>query len=179
MATRSILPPQAAFHHAVLGHLAQRPDGDRRGNVYEAVADLLRLDESQRSERLANMPHLRYRHRTGWSLGVLNKHGYVDSPMPEVWRITDRGRDLLACHPDGFAEKTVAQLTRESGDGTGPNDVAASAGYEVTESVAQQTPDERIIDALQEMHHTVAQELLDRIAQAPPAFFEGLVPRQS
>jgi restriction system protein len=39
----------------------------------------------------------------------------------------------------------------------------------------QQTPDERIEGALHEIHGAVAQELLERITQAPPAFFEALV----
>jgi uncharacterized protein YndB with AHSA1/START domain len=68
VATISTLPPQAAFHHAVLRHLAQHPEGDRRRNIHEAMPDLMGLSEAQRTERLANLPHLRYRHRSGWGL---------------------------------------------------------------------------------------------------------------
>jgi restriction system protein len=39
----------------------------------------------------------------------------------------------------------------------------------------QQTPDERIDSALEEVRRAVAIELLEKIAQAPPVFFEELV----
>src|SRR5437870_4582391 len=95
-ATNSTLPSQAAFHHAVLRHLAQHPDGDRRPSIHEAIPGLMGLSAAQRTERLANLPHLRYRHRSGWALSMLKAAGYVASPAPGIWRITDRGRDLLS-----------------------------------------------------------------------------------
>ncbi len=39
----------------------------------------------------------------------------------------------------------------------------------------RQPPEERIDSALKEMRSAVAAELLDRISQSPPAFFEVLV----
>jgi restriction system protein len=176
VATNSTLPPQAAFHHAVLRHLAQQPDGDRRRSIHEAIPDLMGLSEAQRTERLANLPHLRYRHRSGWALSMLKAAGYVDSPTTGIWRITDRGRDLLARYPDGFDEETGRRVIREGRRETetqGQDVVGGSA--DVGEAAAQQTPDERIDGALDEIRSTVAQELLERIAQAPPAFFEELV----
>lgn len=175
MATTTTLPPQAAFHYAVLRYLARYPDGDRRQNVHEAVPDLLGLSEAQRTERLANLPHLRYRHRSGWALSMLKAAGYVDNPAPGIWRITDRGRQLLTRYPDGFDEETGRRVIREGRSEAQEQDSAGGGAAGTVDAVAQQTPDERIDGALEEIHRTVAQELLERIAQAPPAFFEGLV----
>ncbi|MGH9333591.1 MAG: winged helix-turn-helix domain-containing protein, partial [Vicinamibacteria bacterium] len=50
------------------------------------------MTDAQRRERLANLPHLRYRHRSGWGLSMLKAAGYVDSPTRAVWRNTDQGR---------------------------------------------------------------------------------------
>jgi len=41
--------------------------------------------------------------------------------------------------------------------------------------VTQQSPDERIEAVLKEIHEAVTREVLERIAKAPPAFFENLV----
>ena len=175
VSTNSTLPAQAAFHHAVLRHLALHPDGDRRRNIHEAVPNLMGLSEVQRTERLANLPHLRYRHRSGWALSMLKSAGYVDSPEPGIWRITDRGRDLLARYPDGFDAETARQVIREGRreiQGEDASDDSALGGVGAT---IQQTPDERIDTALGEIHRLVAEELLDKIAQAPPVFFEDLV----
>lgn len=144
IATNSTLPPQAAFHHAILRHLAQHPDGDRRRNIHEAIPDLLNLSEAQRTERLANMPHVRYRHRSGWGLSMLKAAGYVDSPESGIWRITQRGRDLLARYPDGFDEETGRQVIREGRSQIQGEDATEDTSLGVTGATVQQTPDERI-----------------------------------
>ena len=176
VATTSTLPPQADFHHAVLRHLARHPDGDRRENIHEAMPDLLGLSEAQRTERLANLPHLRYRHRSGWALSMLKAASYVDNPAPGFWRITARGRELLVRYPDGFDSEIGRRVIREGRRETQGQDFAGGgAAGAIDDNAGQQTPDERIDGALEEIHGAVAQELLERITQAPPAFFEGLV----
>lgn len=174
MTTISHLPPQAAFHHAVLRHLARHPEGAQRRDIHEAIPDLLGLTETQRAERLANLPHLRYRHRSGWALSMLKAAGYVDSRERGIWCITDPGRQLLARYPDGFDEETGRRVIREGrreAQGEDGGDGAADAD----ETTMQQPPDERIDGALEELHRAVANELLEKIVQAPPAFLERLV----
>ena len=176
MATISALPPQAAFHHAVLRYLAQHPDGDRRRNIHEAMPDFMGLSGLQRAERLANLSHLRYRHRSGWALSMLKAAGYAENPIPGIWRITPRGRELLARYPNGFDEATGRQVIREGRrEALGEDGIGPPSGTDAAEAVIQQSPDERIDGALEEIRQAVARDLLDRISQAPPAFFEGLV----
>jgi len=107
---------------------------------------------------------------------MLKAAGYVDNPTPGIWRSTDRGRELLARYPDGFDEETGRRVIREGrretqGEDVGGGDEAADPG----EAVVQQTPDERIDSALEEIRRAVAGELLEKIAQAPSVFFEELV----
>lgn len=176
IATKSTLPPQADFHHAVLRYLSSRPKGDRREHIHEAIPDLLGLNGVQRTERLTNLPHLRYRHRSGWALSMLKAAGYVDNPTPGIWCITERGRELLANYPDRFDEQTGRRIIREGRKDVEGQMADVSSGDEtLDETAGQTTPDERIDSAIQEIHRAIARELLDRIAQAPPAFFEGLV----
>src|SRR5437879_10636120 len=47
--------------------------------------------------------------------------------------------------------------------------VAGSDAPDAIESVTQQTPNERIDSAMEEISSTIARELLEKIAQAPPA----------
>ncbi len=174
MASTSTLPPQAAFFHAILRHLVAHPDGDRRQNIHEAMPDLLHMTQSQRTERLPNLPHLRYRHRSGFGLSMLKVAGYVSNPALGTWQITSSGRELLTLHPDGFDDETARQLIRESRkatrvDGTHDDTDEAAA------SDLQQTPDERIDGAMQEIQRSVSADLLQRISDSPPAFFEELV----
>jgi restriction system protein len=107
---------------------------------------------------------------------MLKAAGYVDNPTPGIWRITARGRELLARYPDGFDEETGRRVIREGrreiqGEDVGGGDGATDAA----EAAVQQTPDERIDSALEEVRRAVAAELLEKIAQARPVFFEELV----
>src|SRR5581483_10784848 len=119
------LPTQTAFFHAILRHLVSRPDGDARENIHAAMPTLLHLTEAQRTERLRNLPHLRYRYRGGWGLSMLKAAGYLDSPTRGIWRITDRGRELLAQHPNGFSDDIGKQISREYRQGNRESDEAA------------------------------------------------------
>ncbi|HLG16200.1 MAG TPA: restriction endonuclease [Blastocatellia bacterium] len=174
MARTSTLPPQAAFYHAILRHLIAHPEGDRRQNIHEAMPELLQMTQAQRTERLANLPHLRYRHRSGFGLSMLKKAGYVDNPAPGTWQITSRGRELLTLHPDGFDDETSRQLIRESRTATRIVGVQDDTDESVA-SALQQTPDERIDAAMQEIQRGVSEDLLKRISDSPPVFFEELV----
>jgi restriction system protein len=136
---------------------------------------LLKLSGGQQTERLRNLPHLRYRYRSGWGLSMLKAAGYVHSPARGVWQTTDRGRELLTSHPDGFGEDLGRRIIRDSrkpdGEPAGGEDVSA----EPSASTTPQAPDETIDAAVKEIQQAVAAELLDRIAQTPPVFFEDLV----
>jgi restriction system protein len=89
--------------------------------------------------------------------------------------MTDRGRELLTQHPDGFSEEIGRQITRESRKGNRESEQGDEALLETSVSLSQQAPDEHIDAAVKEIHQAVARELLERIAAAPPAFFEQLV----
>jgi restriction system protein len=167
------LPPQGAFLHAILSHLADHPEGDRRGNVHDAMPKLVGLTDAQRMDRLAS-GEPRYRYRSGWGLTMLKATGYVDSPRTGIWRITAQGRELLARHPKGFDDRTAKQIIRESQVRSEPTP-APQPSSDPTVQPSTQAPEERIDDAVGEIEGAVAHELLERILQAPPAFFEQLV----
>lgn len=169
--TTSTVPQPPGFFHPILNVLAVKAEGLRRRDLYEPVADLAQLTPEQRAERLPSGAHLRYRHRIGWSLNMLKLAGYVESPSSGLWRITAKGKELLASNPGQLSEGMMRNISREArsaipGDPSDP---------ESPISGIQQSPEERIDLAVKEIEKAVARELLDRILQAPPEFFEELV----
>jgi restriction system protein len=170
----SEFPSQTDFFHAILRHLVEQPDGDLRRNIRDAVPDLLQLSEEQRKERLPNTQVLRYRYKTGWGLTMLKSAGYIENPTHGIWRITGSGRELLKHHPTSFDDETATQLLKEARKSKGDNS-PAEPETDSGGSPAQQGPLELIETALTEMKAAVAEELLTRISQAPPEFFESLV----
>lgn len=82
----------------------------------------------------------------------------------------------VVVHPNGFDEETGRRLIREGKRNAQSSEAATeSPPGQTDEAIVQQTPDERIDAALDEIRSAVARELLERIGQAPPAFFEALV----
>jgi restriction system protein len=153
--------------------LAQNPAGLQSRDIHEPVADMLQLASEQRAERLPSGGR-RYRHRIGWSLNALKAAGYAESPSPGIWRISPRGKELLTANPGRFSDSLMRRISREARKAS-PEDVAEGASGEQPILAIQQAPEERIDSAVKEIVAAVARELLERISQAPPVFFEELV----
>ena len=158
------LPPE--FFFPLLAVLSQHPTGLRRRDLYEPVAEMMKLSPEQRAERVPSGFHFRYQHRMGWGLNTLKNAGYVEAPALGTWKITERGRGLLSQHVNGFDDTMNRKIVREAQGGPEPPGPGP---------VVEQTPEERIDAALAEVHATLGKELLQRIGQAPPVFFEDLV----
>jgi restriction system protein len=174
--TVSAVPLPSAFFNAILCQLGARPDGVRRRELYELVADAMALSPMQRAERLPSLTHLRYRHRIGWSMNLLKNSGLIDSPAPGFWRLTAPGTELVATYPNGFSEEMTRSIARKARAVVRVGGQEQNSDAEVeTEPSSQQPPEERIDSAVDEVRSAVATELLERIMQASPAFFEALV----
>jgi restriction system protein len=172
----STVPLPAAFFHPILVVLSEFTNGVRRRDIHEPVADLMGLTSAQREEFLPSGAHLRYQHRLGWGLNMLKTAGYVEAPAQGSWMITARGKQILSKYPHAFDEEATRRIVRESR--VGPDeDGEASADEEQEHKImtADQTPEERIQNAILEINATLAKDLLQRILQVPPAFFEILV----
>lgn len=139
---------------------------------------LLGLTDAQRTAHLSHSSHPRYLSRSGWGLSMLKAAGYVESGGPGIWRITARGRELIAASPNGFDAATAKRILQES-RASEPVDADATAEAVISDSEAStaivQPPDERIDAALKQLQDVVATDLLERILGASPAFFEKLV----
>jgi restriction system protein len=168
----STVPLPADFFHPLLVVLSGFATPVRRRDLYEPVAKLMKLTPEQMAEHVPSGVHLRYQHRLGWGLNMLKNAGYIETPEYKLWRIVDAGRRLLAEHPNGFDDATTRRIVRDAGAG---GNESAGGGDVPVSPPAEQTPEERIEAALAELQSTVAKELLQRVGQAPPIFFEKLV----
>lgn len=166
------VPISEAYYHALLSELARHPGGMRRREIFELVADAMGLTAEQRAQRLPS-GGLRFRQRIGWSLNMLKVAGYVEPAASGVWRLSEPGRELLASFPDRLPEEVTRRITRESRSTPGPG--GAGEGPAEPPAVNPETPEERIDTAVREIRQAVARDLLERISQAPPSFFEELV----
>lgn len=147
-------------------------------DVVESLADNFQLTEEERSELLPSGKQTTFANRVHWAKSYLGKAGLVELTKRAHFRITDRGREVLANPPERIDIHFLQQfpefvLFRDAGSGTDkPAD--GPAAVEVVQTTGM-TPDEMIRKAHRELEDELGQDLLGRVVVAPPEFFERLV----
>ncbi|MFV0535345.1 MAG: restriction endonuclease [Cumulibacter sp.] len=153
-------------------------DGDirRTREIVEAAADLLGVTAEQR-EILIPSGQEQFRNRGTWALSYLNRAGATERPSRGRYRITEVGRKLLADHPEGITEKHLRVL---SGD---PNAPHTWKVFPIRKAIAEPEPteesvldpEEQIASGVARINADVATQLLTRILDQEPVFFEQAV----
>ena len=158
--------------------LQQLADGQvhRLADIYEQLADVAKLSEDDRAQRLPSGVQLTYRNRIGWARSFMNKAGLIASPGRALAQITDRGRTVLASQPSRIDNAFLRQFpefvewVRQSNKGSAQSSVPVH-----TQDSDSETPIEALERIYQKLNGELAEELLDRVKQSTPAFFEKVV----
>lgn len=172
-ARRVSLPTFDQFIEPILRHLAQHPNGLPARDMHEAAADRLELSTEQREEVIPS-GQLVYKNRSGWAHDRLKRDGLSSSPSRGFWCLTDKGREYARTHPNSLPAAEIARLafprrfpSNETSTTSDP------ANVEVSEPLL--SPEEQIETALQQIQESVATDLLERLHQVSPTYFEVIV----
>lgn len=138
----------------------------------EHLATYFNLTDTERKELLPSGKQARFANRVGWACTYLKKAGLLTYPARGKFQITKRGLDILAQKPPRIDIKYLKQFP-EYLDFIGTAN--SPAATEAVNLPTAQTPDEAIELAYRELRQNLAQDLLERIKTASPAFFERLV----
>jgi len=139
------------------------------------VADAVGLTAEQRAETLPS-GQLRVDNRIGWAASFLNRVDALDRPSRGQYVITDFGRELLERHPTGITENDLKAVAKE-GDEWWLSRSAANGQEDqpLDTSATDLDPTEQVEQGVARIHEEVASELLSRLVDQDPAFFEGAV----
>ncbi len=154
--------------------------GEQRvADVAVRVADELGLSVEERETMLPSGRQRLLNNRIHWAKSFMSKAGLISSPARGRFVATEEGRKLLAANPDKI---NVALLMKSPSfrefyrtdkepisDGT---HVVFDEKASKTDTV---TPEEQIEAAYQALHAALREDLLDRIAQNTPSFFEQVI----
>ncbi len=158
--------------------LASLQDGDERSikAVRAALADKFELSEQDLEEKIPSGRAKTFQNRVGWATTYLLRTGLLERPKRGSYRISDRGREVLEKNPDRVDLKVLSQFQefhdfRQSAPAA-PKDNGGEREDEVDEN---QTPEERVDAAHLELRRALVADLLDRIQDQSPDFFEQLV----
>lgn len=144
------------------------------GQVVESLADEFKLSPEERQQMLASGQQTVILNRAGWARTYLKKAGLIESVRRGYFRITERGRSVLASKPERvdikylerFPEFVAFRELRHDRPGDAPT--SGNSGSEAT-------PEEALDAAYGRLRVTLEADLIDQVKSASPAFFERLV----
>jgi restriction system protein len=145
----------------------------------DRIAAKLVLSEADLDEKLPSGRQTVFVNRVSWARIFLERAGLIDSPRRAHFEITERGRDVLAKAPPRIDIAYLRQFPefdewrRKSERNRKSVDKTASSPLPDAES--NQTPEERIEAAHAELRSEVRAELLERMRESSPSFFEQII----
>jgi restriction system protein len=172
--------PVPDFQTVMRPLLSLLDDGRERpvAELRSALAREFNLSAADLEEELPSGRAKTFANRVGWATTYLYRCRLLDRPRRSVYRITDRGREVLTNHPDRVDLSVLSQF-EEFHEFRRPRNDPLGATVTDTAQVGagpdDATPEERIAAAYEELRSAVAGELLDRVLEQAPDFFERLV----
>ena len=139
------------------------------------LVNYFNLTQEERQEMLPSGGQTIFDNRVGWAKTHLLKAGLLESPRRSIFKITQRGKQVLGQNPSHINMNLLRQFP-EYLDFIRPsnNQEEQEATFEQINN-SQATPEEILEGSYQKIRRTLALELLLKIKGSPPAFFERLV----
>ena len=142
-------------------------------DLIETLALKLKVTTDERKMMLQSGAQRIFDNRVGWARTYLKKAGLVESTRRGFVKITSRGLEVLSQNPDLINVKFLKQFPefiefQNAKKETSENEIDET--QELTE-----TPEELLETAYQKIRKSLAQEIIKKVIQLPPTFFEKLV----
>lgn len=172
----TVMPTWEGFMVPCLKALSDGSIRSRR-ELRELVSDVVGLSDDQRAIVLGSGQPM-YANRIGWALSQLARVGALARPSRGNYLISDAGRQVLTRFPGGITENQLDAL------GEDPNSAIQPYVSSTRPKVMVPTPDidtttldptEQIAQGVARIHAAVSKELLGRLLDKEPAFFEQAV----
>ncbi len=154
--------------------------GDRSGqDTLEALAAHFALTPDELAQRLPSGKQTTFTNRIAWAKSHLKGAALVESPSRGVYRLTGRGRTVLASSPPKLSMNFLMQypeyVTFRHGPSNTEEKSASKVPLEAGGTVESRTPDDLIEDGYRQLFAALVADIRERIAKMPPAGFEQLV----
>jgi restriction system protein len=138
------------------------------------IASRMNLSEADLSELLPSGTQTKFDNRVAWARSYFVQAKVLESTRRGYFRITDRGRELLAKRHSRIDIRILDQYPEfvEFHSPSRDNDSQASRDVAPTQT---ETPEETLQKAYQNIRNELRAELLSRVKSNSPQFFESLV----
>jgi restriction system protein len=141
--------------------------------VVAAMADRFGLTDDDRAQLLPSGRQTLIANRVNWAATYLVHAGVLERPRRAHTVITKRGRDLLSGTTGSIDARTLEQFPEFRAFRARTQAVTADASPEVSSQL--EPPREAIPALVSEAHSVLAIELVERLREVSPEFFERCV----
>lgn len=144
-------------------------------DLIEKLAVMFQLSDEERKKLLTSGNQAIFDNRVGWAKTYLKKAGLLDSPRRATFVITNLGCETLNKNLDKIDVKYLRQFPiflEFQNSSRGDN---SSQEEPVPQELNEQTPEENFDTIYQRIRKSLASELLEKVVELPPSFFERLV----
>jgi len=160
--------------------LEKAAEGERRiSEVVEELAIELELSQEDREALLPSGKQTRFANRVHWAKSYLKQAGMVKNTRWGHFEITDRGREFLDNHTGMITREHLRQyedfLDFETRTNEADEDKKVSDMAEIEIEESSSTPDEIMRNAYEKINNALAYELLEKVRDSSPLFFERLI----
>jgi len=168
------------FQTIMLPLLRQLKDGKeyKLDVIVDLMAKEFNITDEQRKELLPSGQTFVFGSRVGWARTYLKKAGLIDTPKRGYLKITETGLNVLKQNPNGINIAYLKQFPAfQDWQNIKKDESSNNIDIETiqSESINIQTPEELLETSYQSIRKDLAQEILDKILNLSPAFFERLV----
>lgn len=142
-------------------------------NVTDELALRFGVTEEEQKELLPSGVAPIFYNRTAWAKTYLKKAGLIDSPKQGIVVISKRGLEVIKRKPSSINVKFLKQFSEFVEFQTTKRENETE--IEASEEQSIQTPEESLETAYQKIRKSLASELINKVVELSPAFFEKLV----
>lgn len=167
------IPDYQSIMLPLLRHLSDGIEHKMR-DVTDELAIILGVTDDEQKELLPSGVAPVFYNRTAWAKTYLKKAGLIESPRLGVVTISERGKEVLNKNPTIINVKYLKQFS-EFVEFQSPKQDDGIVVIDLSEDQSIQTPEEILESAYQKIRKSLAAELITKVVELSPVFFEKLV----
>jgi restriction system protein len=151
-------------------------DGEVRiSDVVNQLADRFQLTEDEREELLPSGKQTKFSNRVNWAKSYLKQAGLVRVTRRAFFEITDRGQKALDDSDAEINNQYLKQFDEFKEFQERSRETRIDIETSLKDSAGESTPDEILRSAYKNIQATLSTDLLDRVREVSPTFFEHLI----
>ena len=147
-------------------------------SIRRYVIDFFKLSAAEASALIKSGKKTQVSDRVSWTVSYFLQAGLIDAPQRGTYKISDFGKKFLSEHKGGFDKTDLLQIPSFAKFATRRTDsptTIVKPSESTDNKIDDKTPTDIIDDAFRQINKALAKDLLTKILEMSPAFFEKLV----